>query len=159
MARSVNIRRKRAACFDVRLTKPRLQKTNRRNSLKMNLFAARSVNFVRRHAFIISLVIVGGVIRFAILFLSQRHVISDEAIVGLMAKHILEGRNFPFYLYGVSYSGSGAWEAYLAVIPFALFGLGVFALKSVTVLLSLVCLVLFYAMARKLYDQRVAAIA
>ena len=68
-----------------------------------------SVNFVRRHAFIISLVIVGGVIRFAILFLSQRHVMSDEAIVGLMAKHILEGHNFPFYLYGVSYSGSGAW--------------------------------------------------
>jgi 4-amino-4-deoxy-L-arabinose transferase-like glycosyltransferase len=117
------------------------------------------VNFIRRHAFIISLVIVSGVIRFAILFLSQRHVMSDEAIVGLMAKHILEGRNFPFYLYGVDYSGSGAWEAYLAVIPFALFGIGVFALKSVTVLLSLVCLVLFYAMARKLYDQRVAAIA
>jgi len=117
------------------------------------------VNFVRRHAFIIGLVVVIGIIRFAILFLSQRHVISDEAIVGLMAKHILEGRNFPFYLYGVSYSGSGAWEAYLAVIPFALFGVGVFALKSVPVLLSLGCIVLFYAMAKKLYDERVAIIA
>ncbi|MEY2544983.1 MAG: hypothetical protein QOG48_100 [Verrucomicrobiota bacterium] len=117
------------------------------------------MNFVRRHAFIIGLVVVIGIVRFAILFLSQRHVISDEAIVGLMAKHILEGRNFPFYLYGVSYSGSGAWEAYLSVIPFALFGIGVFALKSVTVLLSLGCLVLFYAMAKKLYDERIAAIA
>jgi 4-amino-4-deoxy-L-arabinose transferase-like glycosyltransferase len=124
---------------------------------RSGLFVA--VNFVRRHAFIIGLVAIVGVIRFAILFLSQRHVVSDEAIVGLMAKHILQGRNFPFYLYGVSYSGSGAWEAYLAVIPFALCGAGVFALKSVTVLLSLVSVALFYAMAKKLYDERVASIA
>ncbi len=84
---------------------------------------------------------------------------SDEAIVGLMAKHILEGRYLPFYLYGVPYSGSGAWEAYFAVGPFAIFGVGVVALKSSTVVLSLVCLAVFYVMAGRLYNYRMAALA
>jgi len=39
--------------------------------------------------------------RFAILFASQTHVHSDEAIIGLMGKQtFLEGRHFPFYMYG-----------------------------------------------------------
>jgi hypothetical protein len=97
-----------------------------------------------------------AVVRFAILFLSQTHVVSDEAIVGLMAKHILEGRFLPFYLYGQSYNGSGAWEAYLAVIPFAIYGISVVALKSCTVVLSLVCLTLFYLMAGRLYRYGLA---
>jgi hypothetical protein len=36
--------------------------------------------------------------RFAILLTSQTHVHSDEASIGLMGKHILEGRYFPFYM-------------------------------------------------------------
>src|SRR5262249_9578065 len=60
--------------------------------------------------------------RLAILFSSQTHVHSDEAIIGLMAKHILEGRYFPFYMYGQPYNAGAAGEAYLATIPFAIFG-------------------------------------
>ena len=98
-------------------------------------------------------------VRFAILFMSQTHVTSDEAIIGLMAKHISEGRYFPFYFYGIAYNASCAWEAYLAVIPFWLFGVGVIALKIPTVVLSLVCLVLFYMMTTRLYSVRVATVA
>jgi 4-amino-4-deoxy-L-arabinose transferase-like glycosyltransferase len=114
---------------------------------------------MRRHLPFI--LILGGtaIVRFAILFLSQTHLTSDEAIIGLMAKHISEGRASPFYFYGISYNASCAWEAYLAVIPFWLFGVGVVALKIPTVILSLVCLTLFYVMATKLYSIRVATLA
>jgi 4-amino-4-deoxy-L-arabinose transferase-like glycosyltransferase len=111
---------------------------------------------IRRHLVFIGLLLAVAAVRFTILFLSQTHVVSDEAIVGLMAKHILEGHFFPFYLYGVPYSGSGAWEAYLAVVPFAIFGISTVALKSCTVALSLVCLAFFYFMAGRLYSYGLA---
>jgi 4-amino-4-deoxy-L-arabinose transferase-like glycosyltransferase len=112
---------------------------------------------MRRHLPFVFILVGTAILRFAILFTSQTHVTSDEAIIGLMGKHISEGRAFPFYFYGISYNASCAWEAYLAVIPFAIAGVGVVALKVPTVLLSLVCLTLFYAMTARLYSIRVAS--
>src|SRR5437667_7856779 len=76
-----------------------------------------------------------------------------------MANHILDCRYFPFYFYGISYNASCAWEAYLAVVPFAIAGVGVVALKIPTGLLSLACLALFYAMTTRLYSIRVSTSA
>jgi hypothetical protein len=114
---------------------------------------------MRRHLPFLLILIGTAILRFVILFVSQTHVTSDEAIIGLMAKHILEGRYFPFYFYGISYNASCAWEAYLAVIPFAIAGIGVVALKIPTVTLSLLCLTLFYVMTTRLYSTRVATLA
>src|SRR5712671_4914080 len=99
---------------------------------------------MRRHASFIGLFVIVAATRFAILFASQTHVHSDEAIIGLMGKHILEGRHFPFYMYGQAYNAGAAWEAYLAAIAFAFFGVSVISLKSCIVVLSLLCLILFY---------------
>ena len=114
---------------------------------------------MRRHWPFLLILTATAAIRFAILFLSQTHVTSDEAITGLMAKHISEGRYFPFYPYGIAYNASQTWEAYLAVIPFRLFGVGVAALKFPIVVISLLCLVLFYAMTVRLYSVGVATLA
>src|SRR4030095_11318497 len=114
---------------------------------------------MRRHAFFIGLFILVAAARFAILFASQTHVHSDEAIIGLMGKHILEGRHFPFYMYGQPYNAGAAWEAYLASVAFALFGVGVVPLKGCIVVLSLLCLFLFYRMGSALYDRRTAVFA
>src|SRR5947207_12594070 len=114
---------------------------------------------MRRHLPFLLILIGTAIVRFVILVVSQTHVTSDEAIIGLMAKHILEGRYFPFYFYGISYNASCAWEAYLAVVPFGIAGVGVIALKIPTVLLSLVCLMLFYMMTKRLYSIRVATLA
>src|SRR6516165_8035443 len=114
---------------------------------------------MRRHAFFIGLFVFVAAARFAILFASQTHVHSDEAIIGLMGKHILEGRHFPFYMYGQWYNAGAAWEAYLASVAFTLFGVGVVPLKSCIVILSLLCLFLFYRMGCALYDQRTAVFA
>src|SRR5262245_27399486 len=120
---------------------------------------SRSFNLTRRHAFFTTLLVVVAAARFAILFTSQTHVHSDDAIIGLMGKHILEGRHFPFYMYGQAYNAGAAWEAYLASVAFALFGVGVVPLKGCIVVLSLLCLFLFYRMGCSLYDQRTAVFA
>ncbi len=114
---------------------------------------------MRRHPLFIGLFILIAATRFTILLTSQTHVHSDEAIIGLMGKHILEGRYFPFYMYGQPYNAGAAWEAYLAAITFAVFGVGVIPLKSCIVVLSLLCLFLFYRMCLALYDQRTALLA
>jgi hypothetical protein len=114
---------------------------------------------MRRHAWFIGIFVFIAAARFAILFASQTHVHSDEAIIGLMGKHILEGRHFPFYMYGQPYNAGAAWEAYLASIAFALFGVGVVPLKACIVLLSLLCLFLFYRMGCALYDRCTAIFA
>src|SRR5256885_12031619 len=102
---------------------------------------------MRRHALFIGILAVVAAARFTILLLSQTHVHSDEAIIGLMGKHISEGRYFPLYMYGQDYNAVAAWEAYLAAIAFAIFGVGVIQLKACIALLSLGCLILFYRMA------------
>jgi Dolichyl-phosphate-mannose-protein mannosyltransferase len=114
---------------------------------------------MRRYAPFIGILILIATARVVILLTSQTHVHSDEAIIGLMAKHILEGRYFPFYMYGQPYNAGAAWEAYLAAIAFAFFGVSVISLKSCIVVLSLLCLFLFYRMCLTLYDQRTALLA
>lgn len=59
---------------------------------------------------------------------------SDQAIFGLMAKHIVEGRAFPVFMYGSSYIL--AVEAWLAAPVFALAGVSVAALKLPLVLIN-----------------------
>src|ERR1051326_2200025 len=114
---------------------------------------------MRRHALFVGVLILIAAARFAILLTSQTHVHSDEAIIGLMGKHILEGRYFPFYMYGQPYNAGAAWEAYLAALSFALFGVSVVTLKGCIVVLSLVGLFLFYQMCLALYEQRTAVLA
>jgi hypothetical protein len=114
---------------------------------------------MRRHALFVGLLVLFAAARFAILLMSQTHVHSDEAIIGLMGKHILEGRYFPFYMYGQPYNAGAAWEAYLAAVVFAFFGVGVVQLKACIVVFSLVGLFFFYQMCLALYEQRAAVLA
>jgi hypothetical protein len=115
--------------------------------------------FVRRHLVFLGILLAASVSYFVILFQSQTHVHSDEAIIGLMGKHIAEGRYYPFYMYGQTYNAGAAWEAYLAALSFTAFGVGVIPLKSCIVVLWLACLVLFYAMTHRFYDRRTAVLA
>jgi hypothetical protein len=51
----------------------------------------------------------------------------DEALTGIVALHVAEGRGFPLYLYGQHYMG--AFEAYVAAPFIAVFGSSVAALR------------------------------
>lgn len=76
---------------------------------------------------------------------------SDEAIVGLMGKHILEGREYPVYFYGQNYMGS--LEAFLAAGAFAIFGVSVSSLKLLMFALSMVFVAVTYFLARSMEDE------
>jgi 4-amino-4-deoxy-L-arabinose transferase-like glycosyltransferase len=111
---------------------------------------------MRKHLPFLILLALVAVSRVAILLTSQTHVHSDEAIIGLMAKHIMDGSYYPFYMYGQVYNACAAWEAYVASVAFAVFGVGVIPLKSCVVLMSLLTLIAFYRMAWQLYGQKTA---
>ena len=74
------------------------------------------------------------------LFWEQASFDSDQAIFGLMAKHIAEGRAFPMFIYGDHYMlGVEAW---LAAPLFAVFGPSVAVLKIPVVLVNVATAVL-----------------
>lgn len=82
---------------------------------------------------------------------------ADEAVVGLMAGHILEGR-WPVFFYGQAYMGS--MDASLVAIGFALFGQRVIVIRAVQVLLYLGTVFTTMQLGRRIFrSTRVALIA
>jgi hypothetical protein len=59
---------------------------------------------------------------------------SDQAVVGLMAKHIAEGRGHPVFYYGSTYAGS--LEAHLVAGMFRVFGVGMGVFRATMVALT-----------------------
>ena len=114
---------------------------------------------LRRHSLFVVILILAALGRIFLLFYSQTHVNSDEAVIGLMGKHVLEGRYLSFYMYGQTYNAGAAWEAYGAALIFAVFGIGVIQLKAVVLVLSLACLILFYRLGCQFYARRTALLA
>ncbi len=66
---------------------------------------------------------------------------ADEAIVGLMAKHILAGEN-SLYFYGQSYMGS--LDAYLVAFGFLIFGKQIWVIRLIQILLYGLVIVFTY---------------
>ena len=81
---------------------------------------------------------------------------SDEAIVGLMARHILHG-HFTTFFFGQSYGGSQ--EALLAAPGFALFGSGWLPLRMVGIVLSAVAALIIWRVGRRTIGEPAAAVA
>ena len=81
---------------------------------------------------------------------------SDEAVVGLMARHALDGE-LPAFFWGQSYGGT--LEPLLAALVFAVAGSGVLALKLVPILLFAAAGVLVWLIGRRTIGERGAAIA
>ncbi|MBI2940684.1 MAG: glycosyltransferase family 39 protein, partial [Chloroflexi bacterium] len=76
---------------------------------------------------------------------------ADEAVVGLMARHIGRGER-PVFYYGQTYMG--ALEAYLIAPVFALLGPSVATLRLVPIALGLVAAWLAYRVGRAYYGER-----
>ena len=84
---------------------------------------------------------------------------SDEAIVGLMAKHILEEGVRPVFYYGQNYLG--ALEAYLVAGAFRVWGVSQEVLKLVPTAISLLFVLLTYFLALQFttrYGAKVASL-
>lgn len=106
---------------------------------------------------IIAFVLLGLVLRLALLIAMDFGIESDEAIVGLMAKHILDGEPWPVFYYGQAYMGS--LEALLTALVFGIFGISNATLKVVPVVFSLFHIVLVYVLARRFLGRFGASVS
>lgn len=107
--------------------------------------------------YVTACVVVAILIRLDFMRAVQFTIDGDEAIVGLMGKHILEGRGIPVFYYGQHYMGS--LEAIMASVSFALFGLSPFALQLVPLCWSVALVPLVYIIGRSLMTRRVGLVA
>ena len=80
---------------------------------------------------------------------------SDEAIVGLMGRHILEGK-WPVFFYGQSYMGS--LDAALIALGFMLFGSEVFVIRIVQILLYLGTIFLTVSLSARIFRSQLAGL-
>jgi hypothetical protein len=82
---------------------------------------------------------------------------SDEALMGLMAKHIISRGQLPIFAY--EEERSGALIAYLAAPFFYLFGASNLVLKTVAWAISLLFATLLYLLARRIGGMRAGLLA
>ena len=80
---------------------------------------------------------------------------SDEAIIALMARHILQGQR-PIFFYGQAYMGS--LDAYLAALSFLIFGQKVLAIRVVQTFLYLLTLITTISIAKNGFRSRRAGL-
>lgn len=81
---------------------------------------------------------------------------SDEAVIGLMARHILQGER-PTFFWGQNYMGP--FEAYFAALLFAIFGSSTFVLALSALLLTLGFFAIVYFIGRAAYGPTVGLLA
>ena len=96
-------------------------------------------------------------IRLDMLIYSDWVIDSDEAIVGLMGKHILEGSEIPVFYYGQHYMGS--LEPITSALFFLLFGISNVTLRLVPVFYTLILLPITYLLAFITADRFTARFA
>ncbi|MCB0358009.1 MAG: discoidin domain-containing protein [Bdellovibrionales bacterium] len=112
----------------------------------------------RRDVVVVFFIMLAGLVpRLYLLWATDSVIDSDEAIVGLMAKHILEGRPWPVFYYGQHYMGS--LEAILTAGVFGLMGMSNWSLKVVPLFFSIVFIGCVYALARRFTDRLGASVA
>ncbi len=81
---------------------------------------------------------------------------SDEATMGLMARHIAYAGEHPVYIYGQDYMGS--LEAHIGAVLFFIFGSSLFSLRLGLVLLYALFLVSLYLLTSLLYSKKLALV-
>ncbi|MGO8703308.1 MAG: glycosyltransferase family 39 protein [Candidatus Brocadiia bacterium] len=110
-------------------------------------------------AAIAAVLLLAAGLRGAILLAGHRGLRSDEAVVGLMAKHIFTRGETPVFLYGQAYGGGHAMAAYLAAPLFAVFGRSAALLDGTSMALSLVSVWLVWLIVRRHVGDAAAVLA
>ena len=106
---------------------------------------------LRRNAPLIAIVALALTLKIALLAAGVVPFNSDEAIVALMARHILQGER-PAFFYGQAYMGS--LDAFLIAGAFALMGESVMAVRFVQAVLFLAALLTAYGVALRFTGSR-----
>ncbi len=107
--------------------------------------------------FITLILIYAVILRMDLVIASHFAIESDEAIVGLMAKHISEGKPWPIFYYGQHYMGS--LEAILISFLGLFIGLENYTLKYVPLAFSLALVLITYLTAFEVSNKLAARFA
>lgn len=81
---------------------------------------------------------------------------ADQAVIGLMAHHILQGK-FMIYFYGQGYMGS--LEAFMAAPIFLVFGMNIFSLQFAPLVFYLLFLIINHYLLKRVFGLRVSLVA
>ncbi len=107
---------------------------------------------IQRSAVIVSLLLIFAlVLRLVLALLGWPPTNSDEATMGLMARHIAYNGDHPVFFYGQNYMG--AIEAYLGAFFFHLFGPSLLTLRLSVISLTALFLLSTYLLTRTLYSR------
>jgi hypothetical protein len=117
------------------------------------LVAKPRLDLVTRVA--LALLVVAAVYRVVLILRGWPALDSDEAIIGLMARHILQGER-PIFFWGQNYMG--AFQAYFVAPIFAVFGSSIATLHLSVLLLVLGFLAAMYFVARAAYGPAVGVL-
>jgi hypothetical protein len=101
-----------------------------------------------------TLLAAGTAYRVVLILRGWRALNSDEAVLGLMARHIAFHGELPLFVWGVQYEG--AFESYVAAPFFALFGSSTAVLHMSAQLLVVAFLAAMYVLARAAYGRTAA---
>ena len=104
-----------------------------------------------KNALIFSVLIIIGLIVRLVFALNLRSIDGDTAVFGLMAKHILELKDFPAYMVSSHYAGS--MVSYVGAVFFKFFGVSSSVFNLVDVLFSFLWMILILFMAKELLDR------
>jgi 4-amino-4-deoxy-L-arabinose transferase-like glycosyltransferase len=104
---------------------------------------------------LIGLFILAVMVKVGLLSLEAFPFNSDEAIVGLMARHILEGK-WPVFFYGQAYMGS--LDATLIALGFMLFGSEIFVIRAIQILLYLGTILLTVNLSARIFRSQLAGL-
>jgi 4-amino-4-deoxy-L-arabinose transferase-like glycosyltransferase len=96
-----------------------------------------------------AVLLAAGALRAGVLCTGQAALRSDEAVVGLMAKHIVTRGETPIFLYGQVYGGGHAVVAWIAAPLVALFGPSPVVLTGISAFFSLGCIALVWLIVRR----------
>lgn len=99
------------------------------------------------------------IMRLPLLFSYGMYVSGDEAVVGIMAKHIMEGKQGSLFFYNQAYGGGHSIEAYIAAFLFSLFGVKGFLLKSIPLFFSLLVVLFSYYFLNNYFKKKIALIS
>jgi len=114
------------------------------------------VGLIKRHWLFLSAAALFFLIRIPFFMNIEFEFNADEAVNGLMAMHILEGKSFPIFMYGQSYMG--AIEPWLAALFFKFTGPSIFALRVTPLIASFIMLIFVYLTGRIFFRRTVCMI-
>ena len=114
------------------------------------------MQIIRQHLGLIFALVIALTLKAVLLAFDVFPFNADEAVVALMARHILQGAR-PVFFYGQSYLGS--LDAWLIAFAFLIFGQTVLAIRIAQTILYVGTIITTYLLGLKIFDKWVAACA